>query len=377
MPWNPHNLTVHSGAPIAIGAPVSHVFAVEGTQHVSHRSFYGEHAREGLIELWWRPGEKPQSGDLFADVGDDAGAAVWLACHTVEAERTQHVLYGQPAITELWWPTSGAVRAGNLATQAGQPELSGFALTSHVFLKEGTQHVFFIASDQIDGTPVDGHVGELWWHSSDPTQVVDLTERAGGAPAPESASFGGGPETRHRGTGPAPPGGDIYAAQSVLRMPISTTSGQLLQRLEHTAARVPGLFAAMFAAVSRSKRVRRATGTVQVTAIGMLLAEQVSRSRRLPSRRARSSLVLHDVCPARDGPAEACRASARASVGGRSRDQWLDDQFGERICTSIGRSKISTVQIGPRLLLVPSLTDTEPAGRSTAASGVWAPAWLL
>jgi hypothetical protein len=90
----------------------------------------------------------------------------------------------------------------------------------------------------------------------------------------------------------------MYAARSVLRMPISTTSGHLLQRLEHTAARVPGLFAAMFAAVSRSKRVRRATGTVQATAIGMLLAEQVSRSRRLPSRRARSSLVLHDVCPA-------------------------------------------------------------------------------
>jgi pyruvate/2-oxoglutarate dehydrogenase complex dihydrolipoamide acyltransferase (E2) component len=63
---------------------------------------------------------------------------------------------------------------------------------------------------------------------------------------------------------------DISAElQAVKRMPTSTRSGRLLQRLAPTAARVPGLFTAMYAAMSRSKRLRGATGTVQVTAIGM------------------------------------------------------------------------------------------------------------
>lgn len=189
MPWNPHNLTAHSGAPAAIGPPVSHVFAFEGTQHVFHRAFYGEHPREALIELWWRPGEKPQWDDLFADIGDDAHAfAMWLACHAVEADRTQHVFFPVPGISELWWPTAGAVGAGNLCDQAGQPQLGGYGLASHVFLEEGTQHVFFVAAGEIDGIPVDGHVGELWWRGSDKAQLVDLTQRAGGAPAPDSPS---------------------------------------------------------------------------------------------------------------------------------------------------------------------------------------------
>jgi pyruvate/2-oxoglutarate dehydrogenase complex dihydrolipoamide acyltransferase (E2) component len=63
---------------------------------------------------------------------------------------------------------------------------------------------------------------------------------------------------------------DISAElQAVKRAPTSTRSGRLLQWLAPNAARVPGLFTVMYAAMSRSKRIRQATGTVQVTAIGM------------------------------------------------------------------------------------------------------------
>jgi pyruvate/2-oxoglutarate dehydrogenase complex dihydrolipoamide acyltransferase (E2) component len=49
----------------------------------------------------------------------------------------------------------------------------------------------------------------------------------------------------------------------------STRTGRLLNTVAPTVGRIPGLFRAMYAAMSRSRRVRLATGTVQVTAIGM------------------------------------------------------------------------------------------------------------
>lgn len=52
----------------------------------------------------------------------------------------------------------------------------------------------------------------------------------------------------------------------------STTSGRLLSSLAPAAGHVPGLYRAMYAAMSRSRRVRMATGTVQVTAVGMFAA---------------------------------------------------------------------------------------------------------
>jgi hypothetical protein len=161
---------------------------MDNTQHVFHRALTGEvHGRmEGLVEIWWRPGEKPGWGDLFGGLGDVPGFAMFLACHVVDSEHTQHVFYegtGHPS--ELWWHSGDAARAGDLSEQAGQPNLFGSALASHVFVEEGTQHVFFTASGQINGVPADGHIGEFWWRGSDNAQVVDLTERAGGAPAPE------------------------------------------------------------------------------------------------------------------------------------------------------------------------------------------------
>jgi pyruvate/2-oxoglutarate dehydrogenase complex dihydrolipoamide acyltransferase (E2) component len=49
----------------------------------------------------------------------------------------------------------------------------------------------------------------------------------------------------------------------------STATGRALQRLAPSAGRVPGVFPAMYAVMSRSVRAHRLAGTVQVTAVGM------------------------------------------------------------------------------------------------------------
>jgi pyruvate/2-oxoglutarate dehydrogenase complex dihydrolipoamide acyltransferase (E2) component len=51
--------------------------------------------------------------------------------------------------------------------------------------------------------------------------------------------------------------------------PSSTASGRALQPLAPLAGRVPGVFPAMYAAMSRSVRAHELSGTVQVTAVGM------------------------------------------------------------------------------------------------------------
>jgi pyruvate/2-oxoglutarate dehydrogenase complex dihydrolipoamide acyltransferase (E2) component len=63
---------------------------------------------------------------------------------------------------------------------------------------------------------------------------------------------------------------DISAELRAVRSrPATTTSGRLLAGLAPAAGRVPGLYRAMYAAMSRSRRIRLATGTFQVTAVGM------------------------------------------------------------------------------------------------------------
>jgi pyruvate/2-oxoglutarate dehydrogenase complex dihydrolipoamide acyltransferase (E2) component len=49
----------------------------------------------------------------------------------------------------------------------------------------------------------------------------------------------------------------------------TTTSGRLLTTLGPTLGRIPGLYPLMYAGMARSRRVHLATGTVQVTAVGM------------------------------------------------------------------------------------------------------------
>jgi hypothetical protein len=186
MPWHPHNLTEHGETPSVNGPAVSHVVTAERTQHVFHRGLGYE--SQVLVELWWRPGEKPQWGVL----GTGSGAEIsvfggWLASHVVESDGTQHVFVDDNADVhpyELWWRGTAPDRAGDLSKQAGQPMLSGGPLASHVFVGEGTQHVFTTVSGEIDGVPVDGHVCEFFWRGGEPARVVDLTMRAGGAPTP-------------------------------------------------------------------------------------------------------------------------------------------------------------------------------------------------
>lgn len=63
---------------------------------------------------------------------------------------------------------------------------------------------------------------------------------------------------------------DISAElRAVKAEPTRTTNGRLLDRLAPLAGRVPGLYALVFAVLARSRRARAATGTVQVTAVGM------------------------------------------------------------------------------------------------------------
>src|SRR5664279_4148269 len=66
---------------------------------------------------------------------------------------------------------------------------------------------------------------------------------------------------------------DISAElRTVKADPVTTTSGRMLTIVAPAAGRVPGLYRAMFAAMSRSRRIHLATGTLQVTAVGMFAA---------------------------------------------------------------------------------------------------------
>jgi pyruvate/2-oxoglutarate dehydrogenase complex dihydrolipoamide acyltransferase (E2) component len=57
--------------------------------------------------------------------------------------------------------------------------------------------------------------------------------------------------------------------RSVKSTPSATVSGRLLDRLAPVLGRLPGLYRLMYAVMRRSRGVRLATGTVQVTAVGM------------------------------------------------------------------------------------------------------------
>lgn len=63
---------------------------------------------------------------------------------------------------------------------------------------------------------------------------------------------------------------DISAElRSVKSEPGSTATGRLLDRVAPAAGRLPGLYRLLYAVMARSRRIHQATGTVQVTAVGM------------------------------------------------------------------------------------------------------------
>src|SRR5262249_9803621 len=138
------DLTVASrGAPPAEDGVASHFFAAEGTQHVFYRTHDGT-----LIELWWRGGERPHWGAL-TQFGSAPKAVGTPVSHVFSDEGTQHVFYrtGGDQIIELWWAGAAAAKAENLMIEArGAPPAISDPV-SHVFQPEGTQHVFYVSVD--------------------------------------------------------------------------------------------------------------------------------------------------------------------------------------------------------------------------------------
>lgn len=57
--------------------------------------------------------------------------------------------------------------------------------------------------------------------------------------------------------------------RTVKAEPTTTTTGRLLAGVAPILGRIPGLYRVMYAVMSRSRRARLATGTVQVSAVGM------------------------------------------------------------------------------------------------------------
>ncbi len=182
------DLTVASrGAPPAEGDLASHVFVAEGSQHVFYRTLEGT-----IIELWWRGGERPHWGAL---TGASAPNAVGSpASHVFDDEGTQHVFYRTAGdqIIELWWQGGASARSENLMVEARGAPPANSDPVSHVFKPEGTQHVFYIS--------VDNQVIEVWWPRGGGKDHVDLTARSPGAPqgAGRPASHVYGPDaTQH------------------------------------------------------------------------------------------------------------------------------------------------------------------------------------
>jgi pyruvate/2-oxoglutarate dehydrogenase complex dihydrolipoamide acyltransferase (E2) component len=62
---------------------------------------------------------------------------------------------------------------------------------------------------------------------------------------------------------------EITAELRAAKDPAATVAGRALTRFAPAAGRIPGVFRLMYAVMSRSGRAHVATGTVQVTAIGM------------------------------------------------------------------------------------------------------------
>jgi len=166
------------GAPLAAGDLASHVFDAEGTQHVFYRTSDGRGTAAGHIaELWWRGSEIPHPRSLTSQSGEPSNAVSSPASHVFEAEGTQHVFYRtfEGHIIELWWTggTDGTPQARSLTQQAGALLAAGDP-ASHVFHAEATQHVFHRTGS--------GHIVELWWRNSgEAPQARDLTELSGGA----------------------------------------------------------------------------------------------------------------------------------------------------------------------------------------------------
>ena len=167
----PEDLTERSGeAPLAAGDPVSHVLDADGSQHVFYASVDNQ-----VIELWWRPGEKPHVENLtMRSVGaPPSGFGDRPTSHVFSADGTQHVFYNSADahIIELRWPNQTPPWRDLLD---GLGEAASSAPTSHVFAAKGIQHVFYSNQEL--------HIMRVGVRGNESPAHQDLTIASGGAP---------------------------------------------------------------------------------------------------------------------------------------------------------------------------------------------------
>lgn len=77
------------------------------------------------------------------------------------------------------------------------------------------------------------------------------------------------PSSRRLVTAAERAGKRMAEVRRVKHAPSTSAGGRLLERAGPVGTRVPGAVAAMYAIMARSVAVRRRTGTVAVTAVGM------------------------------------------------------------------------------------------------------------
>jgi hypothetical protein len=160
--WHTDDLTAASGAPPVAGPLAGYAFEAQGTQHVIFVGLSDKH----IHELWSDPAGW-HTDDLTAATGS-ANFGDSLAAYVFEAQRTQHVIYGDDNypihLHELWWDPTGW-HSDDLTAATGAPPGAGSCrahgapctgLPAYAFEAQGTQHVVYVSY-------VDRHLHELWW----------------------------------------------------------------------------------------------------------------------------------------------------------------------------------------------------------------------
>ena len=153
----------------------SHVFGVEGTQHVFGRGSGIINPQAGpvtnhVIEFWWTGPEAPHLEDLNDRAKSPFLADSATSCHTLElgpgGPSTQSVFYrsGRDIIRLTF--RDGQWTSRNLSTSsAGEFTFASGSPASHAVAADGTHHVFYIGAE-------DRHIYEFsWTDNTDPVRA--------------------------------------------------------------------------------------------------------------------------------------------------------------------------------------------------------------
>lgn len=170
----------------------SHVFGVEGTQHVFGRGSGIINPQAGpvtnhVIEFWWTGPEAPHLEDLNDRAKSPFLADSATSCHTLElgpgGPSTQSVFYrsGRDIIRLTF--RDGQWTSRNLSTSsAGEFTFASGSPASHAVAADGTHHVFYIGAE-------DRHIYEFSWTDNTNPVGRDLSAHAhGNGPTPLAAS---------------------------------------------------------------------------------------------------------------------------------------------------------------------------------------------